>query len=202
MKIDRQQQADRVYKNQLRGELLTLVEEASEASLRPCAHCTVLCPTHHSSSCTCCCSSDCDNAAQALSSEPERYPIEQGILPLVYSLSTLRVCPPCWSCEGHSRHKGQELHRIPTVWFYSRSLIYPKLIADYLVELKGLRHLHVDWHVSISYSADALDTTFAIEPRLVLNEAPELADLREDIATIAADLHDNVLLKAKAIMAE
>ena len=36
-----------------------------------------------------------------LSSDPERYPIEPGIVPLVFALRGLRVFEPCWSCEGH-----------------------------------------------------------------------------------------------------
>ncbi|MCZ6862069.1 MAG: hypothetical protein O7I42_17635 [Alphaproteobacteria bacterium] len=41
-----------------------------------------------------------------MSSEPEEFPIESAIVPLVYAFHSLRLTPPCWSCEGHYNRSG------------------------------------------------------------------------------------------------
>ncbi len=37
---------------------------------------------------------------------------------------------PFWSCEGHIGPAGK-VTRLPRVWFYARSVLYPRLITEY-----------------------------------------------------------------------
>jgi hypothetical protein len=120
-----------------------------------------------------------------LSSEPELYPIEKGVLPLVFELNCLEVCRPFWSCEGHEDDRGV-VTRIPRVWFYARSLVYPRLVDDHLHGLRIAETLAYPWRVCLTYSEDDnVDTAFSIEPDLSFKERPKLAPLRSDLGVIA-----------------
>ena len=61
---------------------------------------------------------------------PGKVRIEAGILPLVYAVNCLSACHPFWSCEGHIGPAGK-VNRMPRVWFYARSVLYPRLITEY-----------------------------------------------------------------------
>lgn len=129
-----------------------------------------------------------------MSSDPDQYPVEEGIIPLVYALNTLRVCQPCWSCEGHYGPLGV-LRKLPRVWFYSRSLIYPDVLAEYLSELRIKRRLASTWNLCVVHWGESMAsaaTAFSIEPKFTTDDAPKLDALRADVRTIAADLSSNV----------
>lgn len=66
-----------------------------------------------------------------MSSQGDRYPVEPKVAGLVFGFNCFRVCPPFWSCEGHRLLDGT-LQRVTQVWFYTRLLIYPRLIGDWL----------------------------------------------------------------------
>ena len=144
MKIQTPPQPDQEYKLQYRRELKLLLSQPSDREMKPCPNCDVLCPAHQSPTCTCSCSPECFFAASNMSSEGERYPVEEKIRPLVYSFYTLRVCMPCWSCEGHYKSNGFEVSKVPKVWFYSRSLLYPRLISEHLSLLKSHKKTFYD----------------------------------------------------------
>ena len=132
-----------------------------------------------------------------MSSDPGRYPIEEKIAPLVYEFYGLRICEPCWSCEGHCSSDGQ-LIKIPQVWFYTRSMLYPRLISEYLEDLLFKKLLTYPWHICITYSSAAeVDTAFSIEPRLTLVKDPQLELLQKDVALIAADFIEAIRARAK-----
>jgi len=59
-------------------------------------HCTVKCTRCGSISCQCQCSTACPEAASTLSVDPEAYPIEPGILPLIFQMKRLGLFQPCW----------------------------------------------------------------------------------------------------------
>ena len=122
-----------------------------------------------------------------MSSDPSRYPIERKIVSLVFGLNCLRVCPPYWSCEGHTFPNG-ELFRVPQVWFYSRSIVYPKIIGDYVFHLKYTGTIKYPWHICLAYAENSLETGFSIEPNIKAIENPNLQIMQEDVTIIANNL--------------
>jgi hypothetical protein len=111
------------------------------------------------------------------------------------------LCRPCWSCEGHENDEGR-LARIPRVWFYARAMLYPRLILEYVYELKSQQKLHHPWHIALIYFGEGLDTTFSLEPDLALESDVKLAHLRADMRVIAAGLREWVVQKAGQYLSE
>ncbi len=133
-----------------------------------------------------------------LSTDPENYPIESGIVPLVFSLCSLRECQPYWSCEGHQFPNGDI--KIPQVWFYSRSWVYPKLISEYLVDLKRIKKICNHWHVRLTFAEGLLVGGFSIEPDLKAIGEISLSTMQYDAKIIAEDLAKNLKRKASSYL--
>jgi hypothetical protein len=147
--------------------------------------CSRVCETCGSRGCQCECGPDCSDAARALSSQPSAYPIESGIVPLVYAFARTGLLHSCWSCEGHN-HADGSLWKLPTVWFYCDSSIHARLLADGVAKLAAERILNVGWRVAITYSdPDNPRTTFALEPASPFSQTITLADLQLDARRIA-----------------
>jgi hypothetical protein len=182
-----------------RQALEDLLRQPTDKQARPCPGCRVPCPCRGSPACTCGCSSACAHAPGQLSSEPDTYPIEPGILPLVYGLSSLRVVFPCWSCEGHPGDSGAFRKR-PGVWFFARSLATPGVIAEHLSELRIAGKLACPWHVCVVRWGDDVEPTFAIEPEAPAMDGPGLDRLRRDVRVISADLQTHVKRLAAGIV--
>lgn len=125
------------------------------------------------------CSSPCAQAAQALSSEPDRYPIEPIVLPFVFALARLNFIKPCWSCEGHNDPQGK-LWKSPQVWFYTCSPSYAHLVGKFLWEMKTSKLLSYEWRVSLSAFGDLGCATYIIEPVRESDDA-ELHKLQLDL---------------------
>lgn len=180
-----------------KADLRELLSQPSEADLRVCPECTLTCPSCGSTACTCVCSMDCQHIPAQMTSD-SRFPIEPAIAPLVYALSSLRVCEPCWSCEGHADAQGKVI-RIPRVWFYCRSLTYPRLMDRYFSHLKLKKRLNYPWHLCVTHSdADNADAAFSIEPDLTYVERPTLDLLQKDIRPIADGLAAFTRTEARA----
>jgi len=146
------------------------------------------------------CSRHCPGIPRALSSDPDNFPLETRIAPLVFELKRLKVIEPCWSCEGHNGTDGQ-LWKIPQVWFYCQSVVYLRVLADSLKRLYLEKKLATPWHVVITFSdQDNVDTTFSLEPSLDQNR-PNLTTIQRDIDTIAEHLHDMVIAVADRLSA-
>ena len=129
----------------------------------------------------------CPDAPKALSIDPDRYPVEPRILPLVFEMKRLRVFDPCWSCEGHSAADGS-LWKTPMVWFYCKSTIYLRLLRDGLSQLKLSGRLKSPWDVVVTYSdPDNPDTTFSVQPSQQDRTIP-LDALRTDVGEVARSL--------------
>ena len=183
-------------------ELELLLNQPTSKEKRLCSFCTLLCETCGSTKCTCQCSPNCKQAAKEMSSEPDRYPIDPLILPLVFHLNALRVIQTCWSCQGHedqSLESGQ-LWKLPQVWFYSKSVVYPQLINEYLDDLAYCKRLNHAWQVSLCYSDDPCGTCFAIVPNLCRIESVGLCALQEDIQEISMSLVNGVRSNAKYLL--
>lgn len=173
------------------AELEHLLAQPFYKEVRPCPGCNEPCPCSASKSCTCQCSSECAHAPFVMSSDPERYPIERNIVGLVFELNCLRVCPPYWSCEGHQFPNG-ELLRVPQVWFYSRSMIYPKLIGDYVTNLHIQGKISCPWHICLAYSDDSLETGFKIEPDVVGIKKPDIDVMQSDAEIISRNMYSGL----------
>jgi hypothetical protein len=144
------------------------------------------------------CSRDCPDIAKALSSDPERFPLETRIAPLVFELKRLAVFEPCWSCEGHN-HPDGTLWKLPQVWFYCRSVAHLRVLGEGVKGLHVAEKLNVPWQVSVTHSdGDNTDTTFSLHPNIDL-DTTNLGALQKDIDTIAAHLRDSVFASALAL---
>ncbi len=188
MKIELPERDGSLYRQRAR-DLELLLRQPSAAERRPCPGCDVRCTCSASPTCTCGCSSACAHAPRRMSSEPEIHPIEAGIVPLVYILNVLRLCPPCWSCEGHYG-PGGGLGKLPSVWFHAHSDAYPALIADHLAELRVGRRIAHPWQISLVSWGSRVDTTFYIRPDLSHVSDASLRRLHADIDAIAGALVD------------
>lgn len=182
-----------------RAALLRLLEQPSDKEVRPCFGCVVPCACDaHSPACCCGCSPGCPSAAAALSSEPERYPIEPLILPLVYQLSALRVVQPCWSCEGHAE-AGSTNRKVPQVWFHAPSELYPDLLATDLAELAFDGTTRNRWVVTLCpHGAPDEYTTFAVHPDADAAATATLECLQRDVAAIASGLPERLRRQAES----
>lgn len=185
------------YRAQCIEELQHLLDQPSAQESRPCPQCDRLCLRHESSTCTCSCTSDCSWAPLEMSSDSERYPVEPGIVPMVFSLNTLRVCMPCWSCEGHFKDNGFELSKVPKVWFYARSQLYPRMISEYLTQLNFRRKLNYDWNICLTFSESRFEPAYSIEPKVTSLETLKLDLLQKDSRVIGENLREGIFELAK-----
>ncbi len=177
--------SDPEFDIQAAAEMADLLRQPLITQQRPCHGCEVACPCSASVSCACGCSVKCPHVARQMSSDPDNHPVEQGIAPLVFALNGIRVVEPCWSCEGHMG-PGETLLRPPSVWFYSRSAVYPMMIADYLAELSGAKETKYRWRLCMVAFGDDGEgcPVFSIEPNFSIAN-PDLMMMRRDVRVIA-----------------
>lgn len=172
----------------VRGDITRVLTSALEG--RVCGpHCSNVCAQCGSISCHCNCSRDCPDAPRAMSTDPEKYPIEPGIAPLVYELKRIGIFRPCWSCEGHLGNDGT-LWKLPQVWFYCDSMVHIRILADGLKSLRFEGKIRGVWEVHIEFSEPVnADTTFAIRPNLSSDgKRHTLHVLQKDVTMIAEAL--------------
>lgn len=180
-----------------RVELGELLGEPSPNVARPCPGCELPCPSTGSLTCACHCGPSCPHATLQMSSEPEEFPIELGIVPLVFALYSLRRVEPCWSCEGHLKEDGT-FWRLPQAWFYCRSQVLPRIIADAVSQLRAEGATQATWVVNVTYAAEeSLDPVFTIRPDLSLSEPYDLRTLRRDVEGLADGLLETVRERAR-----
>ncbi|MCH8187949.1 MAG: hypothetical protein IIB66_04470 [Proteobacteria bacterium] len=180
-----------------RVELGELLGEPLPNVVRPCPGCELPCPSSGSLTCACHCSRTCPHAPREMSSEPDEFPIEPGIVPLVFALYSLRQVEPCWSCEGHVKEDGT-FWRLPQAWFYCRSQVLPRIIADAVSQLRSQGVTQATWIVNVTYAAEeSLDPVFAIRPDLSLSEPYDLRTLRRDVEGLADGLLEAVRERAR-----
>jgi len=210
MKINQPQIAKRDLEQRLE-EVSQLIEALELKGDRPCPGCTRICSRCASTQCNCECSYSCPQAATQLSSEKDRYPIEQKVLPLVYTLRAMNHCEPCWSCEGHLDEE-QQIEKIPQVWFYTRSMSFIRLLDESLGVFKAKKMLRYTWQIALSYaSRDCLVNAFSIKPDLNIEKSGldnmrsesslkviDLVALQQDLKIIADHLSDDLLARSKA----
>lgn len=164
----------------------------TDQEVRPCEKCKDICSCDKKSQFCCCdCTVDCEKAPRKLSSEPERYPIEINILPLVYELSTLRYIEPCWSCEGHIIN--EKLDKTPQVWFYSDSEVYVKLLNDYFFNMFNNRLLSSEWEIVVSvFQNDINSTQYILRPKITSTSKENLDKIHRDIKKVSIGMNDGI----------
>ena len=208
MKINQPAQQQNAIEARLK-ELEFLRNKLTGNPNRPCPECNRACPTCGSTQCRCRCSASCLDAPAKLSSESGRYPIEPAVLPLVYAMSDMQICEPCWSCEGHPQlndknkaalpeFKEEELtiSKIPQVWFYCDSVLTLRLFDECLNFFKIQKLIHYDWHITTSFSdLDCIECAFALKPELNLEPSPSLQKLQADLSLIAEKIQETFLDK-------
>ena len=179
-------------KKRSRAELELLLIQPGSHEVPPCQNCR----EHIVSQCN----AKCANAPKALSSDPERYPVESRVVPLVYELRKTRVMQPCWSCEGHMDADGK-LWKYPQVSFYSPTPLYAVLLVNYLTLLKHHKKLYHDWNIIISgFGQKHSVITYTIEPKLSAYAPPHLGRLHCDLTTIAENLEFHIKQEARKML--
>jgi len=170
----------------LRSDLELFINQLKPSDAPPCPGCEEHVPVM--------CSAKCPDAPRALSIEPERYPVESKVVPLVYELMSTRVLMTCWSCEGHMG-ADDKLWKLPMVSFYSASPVYPKLLLKHIEILTYKKALKYRWQIVLSDFSQTPGVTYSIQPDLSFVEDVHLGQLQHDITIIA----DDALLKLKSI---
>jgi len=167
----------------MRESLQRFIDHAEPALVAPCPGCLKHMPEN--------CSPKCDDASRALSIDPERYPLEPKVIPLVYEVMASAGLKSCWSCEGHMDNEG-ELWKVPQVCFYSDTPIYPQLVLIHLLDLYQAKKLSFLWHIVLSDFSRSLNITYSIQPNLNQVNDPHLGALQHDMQVIAGDMHNKV----------
>lgn len=132
-----------------------------------------------------------------MSSAPEHYPIEKNIVPLVYAFYVSRVCTPCWSCEGHMSEDGSDLTRPPQVWFYSRSSLFVRFVAEHVEQLYASRKVSNAWTVRILAWGSGVDCRFALMPELEPGAKSNLSSLQAQANVIAESFAQSIRERAR-----
>jgi len=189
MKIEKFEVNENFYARR-RQALSDLMAFRQQREGRACPGCDLRCPECGSTSCLCNCGPDCKQAPQMLSSDPEKFPIEEGIVPLVYALSDMEIGLPCWSCEGHEGLDGK-IGKLPQVWFYVLHQAYPDVLAKFLWQLHFNGHIQNQWGVTVISADNSTDTTFAIVPD-TNGGTLDLDKLRQDIRIIGKRMYDDI----------
>jgi hypothetical protein len=153
----------------------------------------VKCPTCGSQACGCMCGSTCAEGPAALTSDPVNYPIEPGIVPLVFEMKRLGIFEPCWSCEGYLGPTG-DLWKLPRVWFYCESTVQIRLLMGGLKDMEVSGKLANRWQVAVTFSdPNNPETTFSLEPVVETAKVSVLPKLQADTVVIARSLEGLII---------
>jgi hypothetical protein len=137
-----------------------------------------------------------------LSSEPEKFPIEAGIVPLVFVLADTGLIQTIWSCEGHLQPNSGTLWKTPQVWFCSDDPVVAQLLSVALFDLREKLHC-AGWFLRLVPIARGVTTVYSIEPHTDADGADEsmLELLREDVLTIAEELPSLLRIMSGGLLA-
>jgi len=172
-------------------DLRVFLKQPSPQELAPCPGCQQHSPNK--------CSSNCADAAEALSIDPVLYPIEDNVIPLVYELMSTRLIQTCWSCEGHM-NENDALWKLPQVCFYTSSPVYVKLLCKHISTLNQQKRLKHPWHIVLSEFSINSRLAYSIQPNLNDVNEPHLGLLQQDLNIIADNLNDKLKAYAKEFL--
>lgn len=185
------------YTHLRQKELIKICELPTDKQQRPCFECKRPCECSQSATCTCGCSAQCEHISETVSSSPQNYPIEAKIIPLVYSISSLAHCQPCWSCEGHTDQQGNVI-KYPSVWFYSELMLLPHIINRTIQKLVLYdANVRNKWVVElVSFDAN-IAPAYVLKPTFESEEIVNLASLQGDVRYISEHLFNCVKSEAR-----
>lgn len=182
-------------KQLLTDALTKLIQQPSAVQSPPCVNCQQ--PISQRTDC----SPDCDNAAEALSEDPAKFPIEEHIVPLVFELTTMRLVQTCWSCEGHASVDGKIL-KMPQISFYTEKPLYAQLISKYLSKLFWQKKLSYPWEITLSDYGQTLELTYTIKCDISCVEAPNLKVMQNDLISMSENLSSEIKGFAQQFLAQ
>jgi len=170
---------------QIIDDLAKLIQQPTATQQPPCPNCTRanINPAE--------CSSNCENAAEALSEDPVQHPIEPNIVPLVFELSAMRLVQTCWSCEGHASADGS-IFKMPQISFYAEKPFYAQLINLYLKRIHWHKKIQYPWEVCLSDFGQTLEITYTIKCDLSCIEQPRLEVMQSDLRHIGENFSENI----------
>ena len=174
-------------------DLERLVQQPLASASPPCPSCRNFRPGS--------CSARCADAPRALSIEPDRYPIETSVVPIVYELNVLRLVQTCWSCEGHMDAEGN-LWKVPQVSFYSASPVFVQLLAARIAGLRQAKQLGYEWHIAFSSYGDSSVPTYTLEPRFRPTDEARLGVLQQDLKVIGENLSIEIRRAASELLSQ
>lgn len=180
-------------KDHIVTDLQLLIDQPDANQSPPCPNCTKIDVSSVD------CSFNCDNAAEALSEDPERYPVEPNVVPLVFELTTMRLVQTCWSCEGHANIDGKIL-KLPQISFYSEKPFYAQLLSNYLNKLHWKKKLQYPWEIALSDYGQTWEMTYTIKCDLNRVENPDISIMQKDLNTMGENLSTNIKIFARALL--
>lgn len=179
--------------NMARNALELLIAQPTFSESAPCPNCVKHVPSI--------CGPTCPDVGAALSSDPEKFPLEMKVIPFVFELTSTRLMQPCWSCEGHFDSEDK-LWKLPQICFYSDSSIYPQLLIRHISELSIAKKIAYEWRLVVSDFGQAWNFSYCMEPNLNRVDSPRLGLLQQDMCRIAENLNVNLKLLAKKMLLE
>lgn len=174
--------------DKLRAELEVFLAQPLPRESPPCPNCGHHKPLQ--------CSAKCTDAAKALSIDPDNYPIETNVSPLVFELMASKVFQTCWSCEGHL-NDNNDIWKLPNVSFYAKSSNYTHLLVRHIKNLQLERRLKYPWQVVLTDYAQTWGTTYCIQPDLTREQDIHLGMLQNDIKSIAENMLEKLRIIAR-----
>ena len=172
-----------------------LIQQPSATQSPPCTNC------HQAEAERTDCSFKCENAAEALSEDPVKFPIEENIVPLVFELTTMRLVQTCWSCEGHASIDGKIL-KMPQISFYTEKPLYAQLISKYLSKLFWQKKLQYPWEITLSDYGQTLELTYTIKCNISCIETPDLKIMHQDLNAMGENLSSKIKLYAQNLLSQ
>lgn len=175
--------------------LSLLIQQPSAAQAPPCTNCQQ--PAIERTNC----SSNCENASEALSEDPVQFPIEKNIVPIVFELTTMRLVQTCWSCEGHATIDGKIL-KMPQISFYTEKPLYAQLISKYLSKLFWQKKLKYPWEITLSDYGQTLELTYTIKCDISCVENPDLKIMHQDLIAMGETLSTDIKSYAQELLTQ
>jgi len=184
-----------VNKSHIVDALTLLIQQPSAIQSPPCTNCQKVNEVRND------CSYNCDNAAEGLSEDPVKFPIEENIVPLVFELTTMRLVQTCWSCEGHATIDGKIL-KMPQISFYTEKPLYAQLLSKHLSKLYFQKKLKYPWEITLSDYGQTLELTYTIKCDISCIDEPDLKIMHQDLNSMGENLSTDIKVYAQELLSQ
>ena len=92
---------------------------------------------------------------------------------------------------------GSDLTRPPQVWFYSRSSLFVRFVAEHVEQLYASRKVSNAWTVRILAWGSGVDCRFALMPELEPGAKSNLSSLQAQANVIAESFAQSIRERAR-----